>query len=57
MVEGETESLLGKEDAEALGILKIDPDGLGPEDEATLLRCITPELLKDPIEEGPMSAG
>ena len=54
----ETESLLGKEDAINLGILKINPDGEGPEnDEHEKVRCITPEILKEEIESGVVSGG
>ena len=54
----ETESLLGKEDAIKLGILKINPDGEGPEnDEHEKVRCITPEILKEEIESGVVSGG
>ena len=54
-VEDETESLIGKEDATALGILNIDPDGKGPGYDR--VRCITPEILKDEITTGIVSGG
>ena len=56
VVEGESESLLGREDAEALGILNINSDGHKPQEEERL-RCITPEILRDPIKTGPVSGG
>ena len=58
IVEGGDESLLGKEDAIKLGIIRIDRDGV-PEneetDEDTRLRCITPEVLKEKITNGIVS--
>ena len=56
IVEGEQESLLGKEDAQKLGIIKMNRRGDKPHGTDTL-GCITPETLKDPISEGPVSGG
>ena len=56
MVEGETESLLGREDAVALSILKLNVDGDGPKEDEKIC-CITPEILRDPIKTGPVSGG
>ena len=56
VTEGQRESLLGKDDATSLGILKIDKDGDPPEEEQKV-RCITPEPLKEPIKEGIVSGG
>ena len=57
VVEGETESLLGRQDAIDLGILRISPDGDEAEDEENRLRCITPEIFKAPITTGVVSGG
>ena len=65
VTEGEEESLLGKEDAKRLGILKLDPEGEDPEDEVNrlktvmpeVLRCITPEILQDEKTKGVVSGG
>ena len=58
VTKGQHESLLGKDDAIALGILKLDRDGDTPETEAPeAVRCITPEVLKDPIEIGIVLGG
>ena len=67
VTEHEKESLLGKEDAIKLGILKISPKG-EPEDaeeekarhvidseEKMRLRCITPEILEEIKTEGVVS--
>ena len=56
IVEGEKESLLGKEDAQKLGIVKVNRRGDKPDGTDTL-GCITPETLKDPISEGVVSGG
>ena len=63
VVDGEKESLLGKQDAIKLGIIKLDPEGDAPDNEKDrlrcvtpeVLRCITPEVLQDPIEQGEVS--
>ena len=55
VTEGQTESLLGKEDGIALGILKIDPDGDAPDEDEERVRCITPEPLDDVIKYGIVS--
>ena len=60
IVEGEHESLLGKQDAIDLGIIKMNPRGDPPTMNTDrlqtvtpeVLRCITPELLEDPIKSG-----
>ena len=52
----ETEEPKVNEDAEALGILKINEDGEKPKEEKRL-RCITPEILRDPIKTGPVLGG
>ena len=57
IVEGETESLLGCQDAIDIGILKISPDGDEAELEENRIHCITPEILKDPIMTGVVSGG
>ena len=56
IVEGERESLLGKEDAIKLGIISVNPKGKKPNGQDTV-GCITPETLKDPIKEGTVSGG
>lgn len=57
IAEGEEESLLGRQDAINLGILRINLDGDEPEDNVNKLRCITPELLKDVKTTGVVSGG
>ena len=64
ITEGEKESLLGKDDAMALGILKLNPDGDEPENvrrvttqTPEILRCITPEILKPENKTGIVSGG
>ena len=60
IVEGEDESLLGKEDAIKLGIIRIDRDGVAEDkmmEDDMKLRCITPEVLKDQIKDGIVSGG
>ena len=60
IVEGEDESLLGKEDAIKLGIIRIDRDGVAEDkmmEDDMKLRCITPEVLKDQIKDGIVSDG
>ena len=47
LVEGQTESLLGKQDAEALGIINIVPEGAAPAD---MVKRITPVTIA-PIRE------
>ena len=56
IVEGEQESLLGKEDAQKLGIIKVNRRGDKP-DKTDTVGCISPEMLKDPIKEGEVSGG
>ena len=56
IVEGEKESLLGKEDAIHPGIIKVNPRG-EKLDKADQVGCITPEILQDPIKEGIVSGG
>ena len=56
IIEGERESLLGKEDAIKLGIIRMNPRGDKP-DAGEQVGCITPEILKDPIKEGIVSGG
>ena len=51
VTKGQQESLLGKEDAIALGLLK---DGDYPDEK---VRCITPEHLHDIITDGEVSDG
>ena len=55
VTQGQSESLLGKEDGIALGILKIDPDGDAPDEDEERVRCITPEPLDDVIKYGIVS--
>ena len=60
ITEGGDESLLGKEDATKLGIIRIDRDGTSEDEETeddTKLRCITPDVLKDQIKDGIVSDG
>ena len=56
VTEGGQESLLGKEDVEKLGILKLKLDGDAPDGDdmnrlrivvPEVLRCITPEILEE----------
>ena len=54
VTKGQQESLLGKEDAIALGLLKLSKDGDYPDEK---VRCITPEHLQDIITEGDVSGG
>ena len=54
ITEGQTESLLFKDDGIALGILNINPDGRMPDEK---VRCITPETLNDTIKNGVVSDG
>ena len=54
VTKGQRESLLGKEDAIALGLLKLSKDGDYPDEK---VRCITPEHLQDIIKEGVVSDG
>ena len=60
VVKGDTESLLGREDAKALGILNVKPDGTPnakQDNEQDRIRCITPEH-REPIDnEGLVSGG
>ena len=51
---GQEESLLGKEDAIALGLLKLSKDGDYPDEP---VRCITTETLHDLIKDGEVSGG
>ena len=53
IVQGEHESLLGREDAKKLGIIKVNPRGT----KTVEVGCITPEVLKEPIKEGVVSGG
>ena len=58
VTEGQSESLLGKEDATALGILRIEPGGYGPNGAPVHpVRCITPETKDEPIKAGIVSGG
>ena len=57
VTKGQSESLLGKEDGIALGILSINldgrmADGRMPDEK---VRCITPETLDEPIKKGIVS--
>ena len=54
VAKGQEESLLGKEDAIALGLLKLSKDGDYPDEP---VRCITPEILDDLIKTGEVSGG
>ena len=56
IVEGEKESLLGKEDAIQLGIIKVNPRGDKPSGTDDI-GCITPEILQEPIKDGIVSGG
>ena len=57
MTKGQEESLLGKDVAIVLGILKIDPDGDHPDQPAEeRVRSITPEYLADLIKTGEVSS-
>ena len=58
VTEGQKESLLGKEDATALGILRIEPGGYKPNGAPVQpVRCITPEIKDKPIKAGIVSGG
>ena len=54
-VKGEKESLLGKDDAIALGILKLEPRGEAVCSEEDRIRCLTQEELKPLIKKGIVS--
>ena len=65
VVVGEQESLLGKDDAIRLDIIKLDPQGEVPDTEsdhlkhlaAKVLGYITSELFQDQINEGVVLGG
>ena len=58
VTKGQRESLLGKEDATALGILRIEPGGYGPNGAPVQpVRCITPETKDEQIKSGIVSGG
>ena len=54
MVEGHDESLLGKSDGEALGIIQIRPEGAAPGTEK--VKRITP-VIRTPIRESGIVSG
>lgn len=65
IVDGEQESLLGKQDAIDLGIIKLNPRGDKPDKSNNRLQvispefmgCITPEILDDQVKDGVVSGG
>ena len=54
ITKAQEESLLGKEDAIALGLLKLSKDGDYPDEP---VRCITPERKEDEVTTGIVSGG
>ena len=57
VVEGERESLLGKDDAIALGMIKVNPQGQEKCELSDRIRCLTEEKLKPKITDGIVSGG